>query len=82
MAANYIWLLVRIFIWMFDQARMRGKNVLIWPAPFSLAGRLRLTRRKVGDFRRELHENLIVDLCTYDELVPHALSAGAKFIEK
>ena len=44
---NYIGLLVWIFIWMFDQARMQGKTVLVWPAPFSLAGRLRLTRRKV-----------------------------------
>ncbi|MCC6141807.1 MAG: hypothetical protein IT389_14450 [Nitrospira sp.] len=32
---NYIGLLVWIFIWMFDQARMRGKNVLLWPALFS-----------------------------------------------
>ena len=47
MAVNYIDLLVWIFIWMFDQARMQGKTVLVWPAPFSLAGRLRLTRRKV-----------------------------------
>ena len=33
MAANYIGLLVWIFVWMFDQARVRGKNVLLRLAP-------------------------------------------------
>ncbi|WHZ21878.1 MAG: hypothetical protein OJF47_000990 [Nitrospira sp.] len=37
MAVNYIGLLVWIFIWMFDQARVRGKNVLLWLVPFALA---------------------------------------------
>ncbi|MCC2640085.1 MAG: rane protein of unknown function [Nitrospira sp.] len=37
MAANYIGLLIWIFIWMFDQARVRGKNVLLWLLPFALA---------------------------------------------
>ena len=37
MAANYIGLLVWIFVWMFDQARVRGKNVLLWLVPFVLA---------------------------------------------
>ncbi|MEK6804342.1 MAG: hypothetical protein AABZ34_17030 [Nitrospirota bacterium] len=37
MAMNYIGLLVWIFIWMFDQARVRGKNVLLWLLPFALA---------------------------------------------
>ena len=37
MAANYIGLLIWIFIWMFDQARVRGKNVLLWLVPFVLA---------------------------------------------
>lgn len=37
MAANYIDLLVWILIWMFDQARVRGKNVFLWLVPFALA---------------------------------------------
>jgi len=37
MAMNYTGLLVWIFIWMFDQARVRGKNVLLWLLPFALA---------------------------------------------
>jgi len=37
MAVNYIGLLVWIFIWMFDQARVLGKNVLLWLLPFALA---------------------------------------------
>jgi hypothetical protein len=38
-AANYIGPLVWIFVWMFDQTRVRGKNVLLWPVPFVLARR-------------------------------------------
>ena len=34
---NYIGLLVWVFIWRFDQARMRGENVLLWLVPFMLA---------------------------------------------
>jgi hypothetical protein len=37
MAVNYIGLLIWIFIWMFDQARVRGKNVFVWLLPFALA---------------------------------------------
>ncbi len=37
MAVNYIGLLVWIFVWMFDQARVRGKNVFLWLVPFALA---------------------------------------------
>ena len=37
MALNYIGLIVWVFVWMIDQARMRGKNVWIWLVPFALA---------------------------------------------
>lgn len=37
MAVNYIGLLVWISIWMLEQARVRGKNVLLWLVPFALA---------------------------------------------
>jgi len=37
MALNYILLLVWVFVWMYDQARVRGKNVWIWIAPFVIA---------------------------------------------
>jgi hypothetical protein len=37
MALNYIGLIVWVFVWMIDQARMRGKNVWIWLLPFFLA---------------------------------------------
>ena len=37
MALNYIGLIVWVFVWMIDQARMRGKNVWIWLVPFVLA---------------------------------------------
>jgi hypothetical protein len=36
-ALNYILLLVWVFVWMYDQARVRGKNVWIWIAPFVIA---------------------------------------------
>ncbi len=32
--ANYVLLLIWIFVWMFDQARVRGKNVWVWLVPF------------------------------------------------
>lgn len=32
--ANYILLVTWIFVWMIDQARVRGKNVWIWLLPF------------------------------------------------
>lgn len=37
MALNYAGLIVWVFIWMFDQARVRGKNVLLWLVPFVFA---------------------------------------------
>ena len=37
MAINYIGLIVWVFVWMIDQARMRGKNLWVWLVPFLLA---------------------------------------------
>lgn len=34
LALNYLLLQIWIFVWMFDQARVRGKNVWLWLAPF------------------------------------------------
>ncbi|MGH7232210.1 MAG: hypothetical protein ACREJU_12740 [Nitrospiraceae bacterium] len=34
---NYIGLVIWIFVWMFDQARVRGKNLAIWFVPFVFA---------------------------------------------
>ena len=34
---NYAGLLVWVFVWMFDQARVRGKNLAIWFLPFLFA---------------------------------------------
>ena len=34
---NYVGLVIWIFVWMIDQARVRGKNVWLWLAPFLLA---------------------------------------------
>ena len=34
---NYVGLLIWLFVWMFDQARVRGKNVWLWLVPFLLA---------------------------------------------
>ncbi|MFO0773657.1 MAG: hypothetical protein U0172_03200 [Nitrospiraceae bacterium] len=36
-ALNYIGLIVWVFVWMIDQARMRGHNVWLWVVPFVLA---------------------------------------------
>ena len=36
-ALNYLGLVIWVFVWMIDQARMRGKNVWIWLVPFFLA---------------------------------------------
>lgn len=36
-ALNYFLLLVWVFVWMYDQTRVRGKNVWVWLAPFLLA---------------------------------------------
>jgi uncharacterized membrane protein len=37
MALNYLGLVAWVFVWMIDQARMRGKNVWVWFIPFVLA---------------------------------------------
>lgn len=37
MALNYVGLVVWVFVWMIDQARVRGKNVWVWLVPFLLA---------------------------------------------
>jgi len=37
MALNYLGVVVWVFVWMIDQARMRGKNVWVWLIPFVLA---------------------------------------------
>lgn len=37
MALNYIGLVLWVFVWMIDQARMRAKNVWLWLVPFALA---------------------------------------------
>ncbi|MDZ4734058.1 MAG: hypothetical protein SGJ16_10800 [Nitrospirota bacterium] len=37
MALNYLGLIAWVFVWMIDQARMRGKQVWIWLIPFVLA---------------------------------------------
>lgn len=34
---NYFFILIWVFVWMIDQARMRGKNVWVWVVPFLLA---------------------------------------------
>jgi hypothetical protein len=34
---NYIGLLIWIFVWMFDQARVRGKSLAVWFLPFLFA---------------------------------------------
>lgn len=36
-ALNYALLLIWIFVWMLDQARVRGKNVWVWLVPFLVA---------------------------------------------
>lgn len=36
-ALNYVGLLVWLFIWIADQARMRGKNIWLWLVPIVLA---------------------------------------------
>jgi len=37
MALNYLGLVAWVFVWMIDQASMRGKNVWVWLVPFVLA---------------------------------------------
>ena len=37
LSLNYVLLVVWVFVWMYDQARVRGKNVWLWLAPFFIA---------------------------------------------
>jgi hypothetical protein len=37
MALNYAGLIIWLFVWMIDQARVRGKNVWLWLVPFLVA---------------------------------------------
>jgi hypothetical protein len=37
MSLNYVGLVIWLFVWMIDQARVRGKNVWLWLVPFLLA---------------------------------------------
>jgi hypothetical protein len=37
MALNYLGVILWVFVWMIDQARMRGKNFWVWLIPFALA---------------------------------------------
>lgn len=37
LALNYFLLLVWVFVWMYDQARVRGKNIWVWLIPFFIA---------------------------------------------
>ena len=37
MAINYLGLIAWVFVWMIDQARMRGKNLWVWLVPFLIA---------------------------------------------
>ncbi len=37
MALNYVGVIAWVFVWMIDQARMRGKNVWVWLVPVVLA---------------------------------------------
>ena len=34
---NYAGLLIWVFVWIADQARMRGKNLWVWAVPFLFA---------------------------------------------
>ena len=37
LSLNYVLLVVWVFVWMYDQARVRGKNIWLWLAPFFIA---------------------------------------------
>lgn len=37
MTLNYAGLVLWVFVWMIDQARVRGKNIWLWLLPFLLA---------------------------------------------
>ena len=37
LSLNYVLLVAWVFVWMYDQARIRGKNIWLWLAPFFIA---------------------------------------------
>jgi len=37
LGANYFLLVAWVFVWMFDQARVRGKNAWVWLVPLLIA---------------------------------------------
>ena len=37
LSLNYVLLLVWVFVWMYDQARVRGKNIWLWLPLFFIA---------------------------------------------
>ncbi len=37
MSLNYVGLVVWIFVWMIDQARVRGQNIWLWLVPYLVA---------------------------------------------
>ena len=37
LSLNYALLLVWVFVWMYDQARVRGRNIWLWLPPFFIA---------------------------------------------
>ncbi len=37
MSLNYFGLVAWVFVWMIDQARVRGQNALLWLVPFMFA---------------------------------------------
>ena len=37
LSLNYVLLLVWVFVWMYDQARVRGKNIWLWLPAFFVA---------------------------------------------
>lgn len=51
---NYVLLVIWVFVWMVDQARVRGKNVWVWLLPYvicplpTLAAFILFLQRRVG----------------------------------
>ncbi len=51
---NYILLVIWIFVWMIDQARVRGKNVWVWLLPYiicplpTLVAFILMLQRRIG----------------------------------
>ncbi len=52
--ANYVLLVIWIFVWMIDQARVRGKNVWVWLLPYlicplpTLVAFILMLQRRIG----------------------------------